>query len=483
MTMMNSNIDFKPDFSHKQHYQLLRRDMPAFIGKSFNTTEPTYYLPNWHIDLMCEYLKATLTGECKRLIINIPPGYTKSVAVNVAYSAYAMGIDPSHRILSASHTFDLAKQMSNKTKQVLESDWYAETFPNTILLRDKENRQDFYKTTENGFRQIVSVGGKVTGKGGNIHIIDDPIDAQDADKHSGIAIRKVNDWFDNTFYSRLRDKKNGVIIIIMQRLHHMDLTGHLLASKLDTYEHCCIPAIEDHRDGKLYAFGNFAKWRREGNMLCEKIEGKVELDKAKERLGTIGFAGQYQQRPTPKSGGMFHKAWFKRYNPDKEEPFFDRIEQSWDTAQKAGELNDYSVCTTWGITNNQYYLLHVLRRKMEYPTLKAVAKEHAVVWEADKLIIEDKSSGQALIQDLRRETTLPIVAEMPVTDKVTRAAAISALIEAGKVVLPTHAPWLKDFETELFGFPLAPYDDQIDSMTQFLKRANKPKSEYRIRQL
>ena len=179
--------------------------------------------------------------------------------------------------------------------------------------------------------------------------------------------------------------------------------------------------------------------------------------------------GQYQQRPAPAEGGIFKAEWFRRYDTPQDQ--YQQIVQSWDTAYKPGEENDPSACTTWGIKQDGFDLLHVLARRMEYPDLKACAMRHAAEWNAQAILIEDRASGQSLIQDLRRETQLPVVAiqvSAASGSKTTRAMAVAAMVEAGRVYLPKHAAWLTDFEIEMTTFPSAVHDDQVDSLSMFL---------------
>ncbi len=473
------------NYEYNEFESLLRQNTAMYIAKVFNETETGTFKSNWHIDYMAEYMDALWDDEIQRLVINVPPGYTKSVAMNIAFTTRTLGKFPDKRILAASHSSGLALQFSNKAKSVITSDWYKSLYPGTVLKTDSENTQSYYKTTKNGYRRAISVSGKLTGDSADLVVIDDPTDASDANKAASPELIKVNDWYDNTLYSRVRDKKKGQIVLIMQRLNENDLSQHLLDGKLDKYEHCIIPAIEEHRNGKLYEIRNYRYFRKEGELLCPHRDDDIEMAKNKERLGTLGFTTQYQQNPIPKEGGLVELPWFKRYSKDPKEVLFhaDQIIQSWDTASKTEEMHDYTVCTTWAVEENQFSLLHVLRKKMEYPLLKETMIAHAEAWESDAILIEDKASGQALIQDIRNETTLPIVAITPVVNKIIRFSAQTAKIEAGCVSLPKKADWLETFEHEMLIFPNGRNDDQCDSLSQFLMYAAKKKNHFQVRQL
>ena len=449
----------------------LRNKFNTFTRATFNTVDPgAQYLHNWHIDCMSEALVACQKRDIKRLIINVPPRYLKSISVSVAWPAYLMGINPSERILAASYSQILSTKHSLDCRLVMQSEWYKHAFPDTLLAKDQNEKMRF-ETTAKGHRVATSVGGTATGQGGDFLIVDDPHNPLQA--ASEVQRTAAIDWFDQTFMSRLNNKKNGVVVVVMQRLHDEDLSGHLL--KKSGWEHLCLPAIAEKKT--FIQIGNFKKTREVGHILHEEREGVEQLAQTKVDLGTYGFSGQYQQQPVPSSGGMFQKDWFIKY---LHAPEGGRIYQSWDTAYKAKQINDPSVCTTWLETNNKYYLLDVVCERLEYPALKKKIILEASRWSPEAVLIEDKASGQSLLQELRKETLLPVIAIMPEGDKVTRASAVSATIEAGKVAIPENSMWVDDYMTEMITFPLASHDDRVDSTTQFLswikkKGANRPR--------
>lgn len=439
---------------------LMRERLSSFIQRSFLTVDPgATYLHNWHIDLIAEYLEACTNRDIKRLIINIPPRYMKSIAVSVAWPAWVLGKQPSAKFLASSYSDKLSLKHSVDCRLVVQSRWYRRAFPGVQLVKDQNEKSKFV-TTARGHRIATSTGGTATGEGGDFLIVDDPHDPRRAE--STVEREKTLEWFDQTFYSRLNDKKNGVIVVVMQRLHEKDLSGHLLAQ--GGWEHLKVPAVAESKT--IIDFGSISKVREPGDILHPAREGTAEIEKTKKALGTYGFAGQYQQEPVPAEGGMIKKPWVSRYRTPPANPI--RIVQSWDTAYKPGQLNDPSVCTTWAETKLAYYLLDVWRDRVEYPRLKSTVKSLAEKWNPSAVLIEDKASGQSLIQELRETTRLPVVAIEPEGDKLTRMSAQSAKFEAGKVIIPESAPWLPDYERELFTFPLAEHDDQVDSTSQFL---------------
>jgi predicted phage terminase large subunit-like protein len=440
---------------------LLRTRLAAFTRKTFATVDPgAVYQHNWHIDLIAEYLEACTRGDIKRLIINIPPRYMKSISVSVAWPAWLLGRNPSEQIMAASYADNLAIKLSTDCRLVLQSEWYRRIFPRTVITGDQNEKRKFV-TTQRGHRIATTVGSSVIGEGGNILIVDDPVNAMQA--LSKNERERANTWFDQAYSTRLNDKKNGVMVLVMQRLHQNDLTGHLLEK--GGWEHLIIPKIAEQRT--IIDFGRIKKTLEVGDILHPERQSADDIEREKQAMGSYAFAAQCQQRPAPAEGGIFRREWLtSRYDTRRE--VYLSITQSWDTANKAEELNDPSVCTTWGETENGYELLHVLVQRAEYPELKRIAVSHAEAWAVNALLIEDKSSGQSLIQDLRRETKLPVIAIMPTGDKVTRASVVSPVVEAGKVRLPKQAQWLSDYEDELFAFPNAAHDDQVDSTSQFL---------------
>lgn len=440
--------------------QLLCKNFSTFIGKTLSTVDPSAeFLPNWHIDLIAEYLEAARKSQITRLIINMPPRCLKSICVSVAWPAWIIGHNPTSRIIAASYAASLGIKHSLDCRMLLTDPWYQDVFPEVKLTRDQNEKHKFM-TTKRGFRMASSVGASVVGEGGNFLIIDDPISpAQAMNKHWR---EHVNNWFDHTFSTRLNNKKTGVIVLVMQRLHSEDLSGYLLAK--GGWEHLSLPAVS--LSPQHYNFGSVTKFRESGELLHPERENLQLIERAKIELGSSVFAAQYQQNPLPDEGGMVKRSWLLRYSTLP--VVSDNVVQSWDTAIKSGAQHDASVCLTFVEAEGRSYLRGAKVMRLEYPDLKRVFYSHTKEHQPHAILLEDKASGQQLLQDVRRETHLPIIAVRPKSDKVTRFAAVSAMIEAGKLVLPQQAPWLADFEAELFSFPDGAHDDQVDALTQYL---------------
>ena len=261
------------------------------------------------------------------------------------------------------------------------------------------------------------------------------------------------------------DKEAGAIIVVMQRLHEDDLTGYLIEK--GEFDVLSLPAIAIEEQS-LPTGGGRVHLRFPGDPLHPARENLATLEGIKTSVGSRVFEAQYQQSPVPAEGNLFKAGWLRRYSGEPRRESFGTVVQSWDTATKLGASNDYSVCTSWGIQKNTYYLLDVLRGRWEYPDLLRTVKGNAERHQINTVLIEDANSGAALIQSLRQESRLSIIPIKPRLDKMTRAAQQSTAIEAGRVLLPEQAPWLAELERELLGFPTARHDDQVDSMMQFL---------------
>jgi len=444
---------------------LLRNDFRAFVHKVFTTlTLGQTYVRTPHIDAILWQLERVRRGEVRRLIINMPPRSLKSIAASVAFPAFLLGHDPSRRIICVSYSGDLAKKHSNDFRAVLESPWYKTVFPNTRIGLFK-NTETEIELTDRGFRMATSVGGTLTGRGGDIIVIDDPLKPDDA--MSETKRTAGNQWFANTLLSRLDDKRTGAIVVVMQRVHLDDLTGFLLGQS-DEWEVLSLPAIAYYDEAIPISADRFYH-RKAGEALSPEREPLHVLEDLKLQIGSDAFSAQYQQMPAPPGGAMVKRHWLEaRYSelPSSTERMLTL--QSWDTASKGGPNNDWSVCTTWIVTRKkQWFLVDVLRKRIDYPELKALVQAQAKNWDAKRILVEDAAAGTALVQELRYQ--LPgIIAVKSTSDKISRLAVVSSMFETGQVHLPKSASWLPDLEAELFAFPGSRHDDQCDSISQAL---------------
>lgn len=453
------------DLSQTEFDTLLRNDLANFIARTFAHLDPqTNFAHNWHLDLLADRLTQVWQGKIRRLIITVPPRSGKSISASVAFPAWALGRNAALRIICASYGQELSNKLARDTAAVMSSDWYRRVF--TTRLASQRSAAADFETTLRGGRMATSVGGVLTGRGGDIVIIDDPVKPDEA--MSDAQRQAANDWFDNTLYTRLNDKRTGAIVIIMQRLHLDDLVGHVLEK--EAWEVVNLPAIAAQDETWDYStfMGPTQCVRHEGELLHPEREPREVLDALRKTLGEYAFSAQYLQAPVPLGGGIVKADWLRYYAPGDLPETFDTIVQSWDTANKESELSDYSVCTTWGVKDKHNYLLHVLCKRLNYPDLKRSVHEQARIWNPNVILIEDKASGTQLIQELVRDNLSQVKGIKPEGDKVMRMAAQTAMIENGFVHLPKDAAWLPAYVQELTTFPRAKYDDQVDSTAQAL---------------
>lgn len=463
----------KAQLSYDEYEFFLRHDFMSFVVRSFYELNPqTLFSTSPHIEVLASKLESCRKGTTKRLNVNLPPRSLKSHTVSVALPAWLLGHDPASQIICCSYGQDLSDKLARDCRTVMASNFYQRLFPKTRLSPEKQSLSEFV-TTAQGFRMSTSIGGVLTGRGADFIILDDPLKPDDA--LSETRRTSVNQWYDNTLLSRLNSKENGRIIIVMQRLHQDDLVGHVLGQ--GHWEVISFPAIAETDEIHLIEspLGRRRFVRKAGDALQPERESKATLLNIRRTIGEYNFASQYQQDPMPLGGVMVKTDWLKRYDDGSRPSSFSCVLDSWDTANKSGELNDFSVCTTWGAYDSHYYLIDVFRKRLNFPDLKRAVMDQAQRHSADAILIEDKASGTQLIQELQREGVIGLKPydPPPGSDKILRLDAQTALFEGGRVLLPVSAPWLEDYVRELTAFPGSKYDDQVDSTTQALDHLKK----------
>jgi predicted phage terminase large subunit-like protein len=445
---------------------ILRSDLYSFIRGIFPIVSPGRpFIPNWHIEAMAFQLMRVLQGDCKRLIIMVPPRNLKSICASVALPAFALGHDPTRRIIDVSYSEPLARKHANDCRAVMHSSLYRRLFPNTRISPKKDTEVEF-ATTLGGERLATSVGGTITGRGGGLIIIDDPMKPQDA--MSEAARESTKQWFSHTLLSRLDNKTQDAIVLVMQRLHVEDLAGHLLAQ--GGWEYLNLPAIAPWDEPFQVGPERYHLYQ-EGEALHAAHEPLSVLQELKRSLGSMTFSAQYLQTPVPAGGNLIKWGWFRFYESGPPRNSTDRIVVSWDTAMSAKELACFSACVVLQIRGESIWVLDVFRERLEYPDLKRKVIELHKRWRytanAYDLLIENKGSGMSLIQDLR-DQNIHAVAIDPIGDKVMRMNQQTARVEAGAVSLPKQAPWLDEFRQELMAFPASQHTDQVDAFSQAL---------------
>jgi len=449
----------------------------VFVRKAWKIIEPiTQFVPNWHIDLVCEYLTACTIGQIRRLVINLPPRNSKSVPTSIMWPCWSWIKQPATRWIFTSHSAKLSTEHSIKRRTLLMSDWYQARWGHQVKMRDDRNLLDHYENVRGGACISTSMQSGIAGFGCEYLVVDDAHDTNNPESEADrLAVLRS---FDQAFSTRLNNKKTGVIVIIMQRLHTDDLSGHVL--KESGWEHLRLPMEAEGQTRVYFPLSGRIQDRADGELLNPNREGPEQIAEYRIRLGAMGFAGQMQQSPVPSSGNIIKPEWFKVYKtlPEK----FDRTLLSADTAFKTKEENDWTAITCWGVYQGQFYVLDLLKTKVEFPALKQLAVSMYFKWNRpDAFLIEDKASGSSLIQELRMPITmrdsgemarLPIVPIKIDTDKIARAQAAAPMVEAGQVSIPDAAifnvPWLATFLTDLSTFPVGDGADTMDSVSQAL---------------
>jgi predicted phage terminase large subunit-like protein len=446
--------------------------LSTFIKQAWHVIEPSDpYIGGWCIDAMCEHLEAVTNAQITRIIFNVPPGLMKSLLINVFFPMWEWGVKKltHHRFINASHNIDLPIRDNNKARLLLDSDWYRLRFPHVYLTRRGDKK---LVNSATGFKQVCAID-SLTGSRAHRVSLDDPLSVKDADSPTILESRKRTVL--HALPTRLVNQQSSAIMLIMQRLGMRDSTQVLLDAELG-YEHFMCPMLFEPERRCITSIGFTDPRTKDKELLFPERFSQAVVDGLRKSLGEYQFAGQMQQRPSPEGGGIVKDHWWVKFEPEYDNnwqiirPQFNYVLQSWDTAFKTGEQNDYSVCTTWGVGPSGAYLIHRFKDKLVYPDLIDKVKELAKTYNPSIILIEDKASGQSLIQTLKRETRLPIKAFKVDrgNDKVARLHAVSTFIESGRVFLLKNAGWLSDYVYNMGVFPAGDHDDDVDSTSMAL---------------
>lgn len=443
--------------------QLARDDFYMFAQGAFRQLHDVPYQDNWHIAAIARQLVRVEKGDITRLIITMPPRTMKSFLASICLPAWILGKNPSTGIICASYAQSLSSEFAYEMRRLMQTEWYRAVFPN-VHIDPKKSSVDEIKTTRGGYRISTSVGGSLTGRGGELIVIDDPIKAADA--LSQTVMEGAKNWYSSTVTSRLDNPKAGKIIVVAQRLQPEDLPGHLAAS--GGWEELILPMVAWQNQKIEMAPGRWMK-RTAGELLHEDRFGEKEIQRLRSEMTEQDYEAQYNQRPLPPGGALFKLQWLKRYETRPPVHEMQGIFQSWDTAYEVAEGNDYSVCSTWALCGKRYFLLDIYRERLQFPDLENAVYKQREKWKADLVIVEKAGSGISLYQNIRHQTgKFWIVIMPPLGSKQDRASQQSPKFERGEVYVPESAIWLKTFEEELMSFPHCKHDDQVDSVVQFL---------------
>jgi len=426
---------------------------------------PTF-ISGRHHAIMAEAFERVARGDCKRLIINMPPRHTKSEFASYLLPAWFLGKFPHKKIIQTSHTAELAVGFGRKVRNLVDQENYHEVFPDLALQSDSK-AAGRWNTNKGGDYFAIGIGGAVTGKGADLLIIDDPHSEQEAamaDSNPEIY-DKTYEWY--TSGPRQRLQPGGAIVVVMTRWSLRDLTAQVLKSSAQ-------------RGGEEWEVIEFPAIMPSGNPLWPEFWPSTELAALKEELPNSKWMAQYQQQPTSEASAIIKREWWNTWEKD-DPPDCEFILQSWDTAFEANNRADYSACTTWGVFFNEeknaynLILLNAYKGRLEFPDLKRSVMEQYDEFAPDSLIVEKKASGAPLIYELRA-MGVPVQDYTPVrgtannpNNKMARLNSISDIF-ASDVVWAPETRWAEEVIDEVASFPAGEHDDYVDATIMALLR-------------
>lgn len=448
-------------------------DFREFVRMAWPIVNPgTELIWNWHIDAICGCLEAVEYGRIKRLVINIPPGLMKSCLTTVLWPVWRWTKRPSRRIMSVSHTLSLSERDTRISRELIASQWFQDTFIPTWVLKDDENKKLSYVNSAFGSRKGLAVASKgFTGFRADSMIIDDPLDAsaiQDGRLNIQDAVEKVNNWYDDVASTRLDNPEKADIVLVMQRLHEIDLAGHLLGS--GNWEHLCLPEEYDPDAVVPIPTGMKDPRTEKGELLFPQYHTRQFCNEKRDRLGPVQYDAQYNQNPTPTNGDYFHRDWFTLSDAVPQASDFSMIMISIDATFIGGKTSDNVSIGVWGIHGTARWRIDEYCKQLNFTDTKAaIIAMYQRYPSAAAVLIEDKANGPALICDLRNIINCIVPVSTNNESKELRAFSVQGIVMNGHVWLPASAPWLEDYLKEMSGFPRRMHDDRVDETTQLLR--------------
>lgn len=440
--------------------ELSAKSLHHFSQEAYHILEPKRdFMDGWHIEAICEHLQACMDGQIKNLIINIPPRHMKSLLVSVLFPAWLWIARPQARFLMASYAASLSVRDSMKTRNVIQSDWYQARFGHLYQLKVDQNAKMKFENDKTGYRLATSVDGSGTGEGGDFIVVDDPHKVKESE--SKVQRESALRWWDHEMSSRGNDPDSVVKIIVMQRVHEADLSGHVLAQ--GGYEHLCLPAEYEPKRISTSSIGWSDPRKNEGDLLWPNRFTKKAIDELKLRMGSVVAAGQLQQRPAPAEGIIFKRDWWKFYEVAPGD--LDKMALSADLTFKEGTSNDFTVLQVWGKKGSSKYLLDQVRARIGFNAQIQAILGLCAKWPMiQNKWVEQAANAEAMLDVLRNKISGLILVPARSSKRV-RAEAIAPQVEAGNIYLPdpSIAPWIHDFIEELAVFDNGLHDDQVDA--------------------
>lgn len=399
-----------------------------------------------------------------RICVSVPPRHGKSQMVSIYYAAWYLGKNPTHKVMLVSHTTDLAVDFGRKVRNLINTEEYKEIFPNTELSKDSKSAGR-WNTSLGGEFFAAGVGSALAGRGAHLLLVDDPHSEQDVLSGNFEVFEKAYEWF--AFGARTRLMPGGAVAVVHTRWHESDLIGKLVADmgkneSSDQYEIFEFPAILNTPEGE--------------KALWPEFFDLPALYRTKASMPTFQWNAQYQQSPTAEEAAIIKREWWRSWTKDDPPPC-EYLIMSLDAAAETHNRADFTALTTWGVFLNeeenahQLILLNSIKKRLEFPELKRLCMEEYNTWEPDSFIVEKKSAGVAIYQEMRR-VGIPVQEYTPhrgTGDKMARLNSVSDIIASGMVWVPEHR-WAEELVEEIAGFPFMSNDDLVDSTVMALMR-------------
>jgi predicted phage terminase large subunit-like protein len=485
----------------------LEKSLYKFLQAGWQYIDPSPFVPGAPIEAVCEHLEAVKNGHIKRLVINIPPRCAKSSTTSVAFPAWVWAQNKKGAtsgagvtFLHASYAQQLALRDSVKCRRLIESPFYQGLWGDEFKLMGDQNTKTRFDNSARGSRLATSVGSALTGEGGDIIVVDDPNAAQEA--FSEATIESTIEWWDSALSTRLNNPKTGAFVVIQQRLSEQDLTGHIMEKDVGEWCHLMLP-MRYEPERSFYNVIGWKDWREEaGELLWPERFGEREVNLLERQLGPWAAAGQLQQRPEPKGGGVIKREWWTLWERE-EYPKFDYILAALDTAYTTKEENDPSAMTIWGVFSGgdqtaianrvatkdgetmsvisrsyheerhpQVMLIHAWQGRYELHELVKKVQESMRQYSVDKLLIENKAAGISVAQEIRRlyghEDFSVQLVDPKSQDKLARLYSIQHLFAEGLIHAPDRS-WADMTITQVGVFPKGKHDDLVDTVSMALR--------------
>ena len=480
MTTRNNHLIRQAQLNDELLTRQAEQSLRSYIEQAWPILEPEGpFLSNWHIDYLVEHLEAVTAGDITRLLINIPPRYMKSLLVSVLWPTWEWIQAPHRRWIFVSYAEALSSKHSVDRRTVLQSSWFQDRWGRHVTLAADQNVKHEFMNTRRGHMISTSIGGSITGKGGSRIVVDDPHNPVQAE--SDVQREAALAYFSRTLSTRLDNKNDDAIVVVMQRLHERDLAA--LCLELG-FTHICLAAEAEMATRLVFPRSSRVYTRAAGDVLWPAREGPAVLAKQQVTLGSAAYAGQYQQRPAPAGGLVFRREWFKFYDVL---PEVSRWIQSWDMTFKDGPSCDYVVGITGARKGADIFLVDRVKGKWDFTeSCRRVIALCQRYPRASTILIEEAANGAAIINALSRHVS-GILGVKPDGGKLARAQAAQPLVEAGNVWLPNPRPlgqlipereWVDDFIHQCCVFPTGVHDDDVDAFTQLVVRWLQPESTF-----